>query len=39
MRFVWGALSIILTAFAVITVKPELVAVDYALQTHFAQMM
>lgn len=39
MRFVWGALSIILTAFAVITVKPELVAADYALQTPFAQML
>lgn len=39
MRFVWGALSLVLTAFAVITVKPELVAADYALQTPFAQMI
>ncbi|MGO1590724.1 MAG: endonuclease/exonuclease/phosphatase family protein [Ancrocorticia sp.] len=39
MRFVWSALSIIVVACAVVTVKPELLVADYALQTPFAQML
>lgn len=39
MRFVWGALALVVAAAAVITVKPELVAADLMLQTPFAQII